>query len=120
MKAIDKLRKYLPQFEWKQETPTSSIFGVITAPTVGRRINGTSYLLDNVYIFISSKMGGTELSGKPFRYAMCYQSGKARAYRHKNWHGVEYNKLFVSDKDLNSIVDKLIKEVDLTRYFLPK
>lgn len=120
MKAIDKLRKYLPQFTWTQETPTSSLFGTITAPTVGKRINGTSYHLNNVYVFISSKMGGTELSGKPFRYAMCYQKGKARAYRCKNWHDVEFNKLFVSDKDLNSVVDKLIKEVDLHKYFLPK
>jgi hypothetical protein len=119
MKAIDKLKKHLPQFMWTQETPISSIFGVITAPQVGKRINGTSYLLDNVYIFISSKMGGTP-NNPPFRYALCYQRGKARGYRCKKWYGAEFNKTFTSAKDLNSIVDKLIKEVDLTRYFLPK
>lgn len=120
MKAIDKLRKYLPQFEWEQETPNSSIFGVITTPKVGKRINGTTYHLDNVCVFISSKMGGTELSGAPFRYAMCYQKGKARGYRCKNWHGVEFNKLFVSDKDLKRVVDRLIKQIDLNRYYLTK
>jgi hypothetical protein len=120
MKAIDKLRKYLPQFEWTQETPNDSIFGVLLAPQVGKRINGTSYLLHNVNVFISSKMGGNELAGAPFRYAMCYQIGRARGYRCKNWHGAEYNKLFVSAKDLNSIVNKLIKEIDLNKYFLPK
>jgi hypothetical protein len=120
MKAIDKLRKFLPQFEWSQENSTSSIFGCITAPQVQKRINKDLYKLNNVQVFISSKMGGNELSGEPFRYAMCYQKGKMRPYRCKNWGGVEFRKLFVSEKDLNSIVDKLIKEIDLTRYFLPK
>lgn len=120
MKAIEKLRKYLPQFQWKQETSTSSINGTITVPQVAWRINKNLYKLENVYIHISSKMGGTELSGKPFRYAICYQGGMERPYRCKNWCGVEYNKLFVSAKDLDSIVDKLIKEVDLTKYKLPK
>jgi len=120
MKAIDKLKKNLPQFEWSQENSTSSIFGTLKAPQVQKRINSDLYKLSNVYIFISSKMGGTELSGKPFRYAMCYQNGEVRQYRCKNWGGVEFNKLFVSDKDLDSIVNQLIKKVDLTRYFLPK
>jgi hypothetical protein len=120
MKAIDKLRKFLPQFEWSQENSTSSIFGCITAPQVQKRIHKDLYKLNNVYVFISSKMGGTELSGKPFRYAICYQKGEIRPYRCKNWGGAEFRKLFVSEKDLNSIVDKLIKEIDLTRYFLPK
>ena len=34
MKAIDKLRKYLPQFTWKQENKDSSLFGAITNPQV--------------------------------------------------------------------------------------
>lgn len=120
MKAIDKLRKYLPQFTWEQENSTSSIFGTIIAPQVNKRINKDLYKLNNVYIFISSKMGGTELSGKPFRYAMCYQKGEMRPYKHKNWCGVEYKKLFVSAKDLEGIVNELIKKVDLTQYYLPK
>lgn len=120
MKAINKLKKHLPQFEWVQENSTSSIFGSLIAPQVQKRIGGDLYKLSNVHIFISSKMGGTELSGKPFRYAMCYQSGQVRPYRCKNWGEVEFNKLFVSDKNLDSIVNQLIKKVDLTRYYLSK
>jgi hypothetical protein len=120
MTILKQLQKKLPQFTWTQENKHSSIFGVITAPTVGRRINGTSYHLNNVYVFISSKMGGTELSGAPFRYATCYQSGKARGYRCKNWHGVEFGKVFVSGKDAQAIVKELVKNIDLNKYYLPK
>jgi len=119
MKAINKLKKHLPQFTWTQENSTSNIFGVINAPLVEKRINNDLYKLDNVYVFISSKMGGT-IDNPSFRYAMCYQKGKVRPYRHKNIHEVEFNKLFVSAKDLDSIVNELIKKVDLNRYFLPK
>lgn len=119
MKAIDKLRKYLPQFTWTQENSTSSIFGSITAPQVNKRINKDLYKLNNVYIFISSKMGGTP-NNPPFRYAICYQKGEVRPYRCKNWCGAEYKKLFVSAKDLEGIVNELIEKVDLTQYFLPK
>jgi hypothetical protein len=119
MKAIDKLRKYLPQFTWTQKNSTSSLFGAITAPQKQIRIGGDLYKLDNVYIFISSKMGGTP-NNPPFRYAICYQKGTCRPYRHKNSFYVEFNKLFVSAKDLDSIVNELIKKVDLNRYYLPK
>ncbi len=118
MTILKQLQTKLPQFTWTQESKHSSIFGVIINPTFGRRISGTSYHLDNVYIYISSKMGGTELSGKPFRYAMCYQGGKARDYRCKNWHSVEFNKLFVSGKDAQAIVNELVKKVDLSKYYI--
>ena len=119
MKAIDKLKKHLPQFDWTQENRASSLFGTITASQVNKRIGGDLYKLDNVYIFISSKMGGTP-NNPPFRYAICYQKGTCRPYRHKNTFGVEFNKVFVSAKDLNGIVDELIKKVDLNRYYLSK
>lgn len=120
MKTIDKLKKHLPQFTWEQETKNSNIVGKIIVPQVVKRINKDLYMLNNVYVFISGKMGGTELSGKPFRYAICYQKGEVRPYRCKNTHGVEYNKLFVSANNLDNIVNELIKKIDLTRYYLTK
>ena len=119
MKAIDKLKKHFPQIKWSQENTHESIFGHISAPQIEKRINKDLYRLNDVIIFISSKMGGT-VNNPPFRYAMVYQRGTHRPYRCKNWTGVEYNKLFVSGKDLNDIVDKLIKEIDLNKFFLPK
>ena len=119
MKAIDKLKKHLPQFEWSQDDKHSSIFGVITAPTTKKRISNDLYHLNNVYVFISSKMGGTP-DNPPFRYAMCYQKGNVRPYRKKIWGGVEFNKVFVSGKDLDATINKLIESIDLNRYYLPK
>lgn len=119
MKAIDKLKKYLPQFEWSQENSTSSLFGAITNPQVNKRIGGDLYKLDNVYIFISSKMGGTP-NNPPFRYAICYQKGTCKPYRKHNSFDVEFNKLFVSGKDLNEVVNKLIEQVNLNRFYLSK
>lgn len=119
MKPIEKLRESLPQFEWTQETETSSIFGVIIAPTTYVRINKHLHILNNVNVFISSEMGGTKDNPK-FHYGMCYQRGEVRPYRHKNFSGVEYNKLFVSAESFDSIIDKLINEIDLSKYFLPQ
>lgn len=118
MTNLQKLQKKLPQFTWKQENKHSSIFGVCKAPQIEKRINKDLYKLNNIYIFISSKMGGTELSGKPFRYAMCYQSGTIRPYRHKNFGGVEFGKLFVSGKDSKEIINELVNKVDMDKYFL--
>lgn len=119
MKAIDKLRKYLPQFTWTQENSTSSLFGAITTPQKQIRIGGDLYKLDNVYIFISGKMGGTP-NNPPFRYAICYQKGTCKPYRKQNSFDIEFNKLFVSGKDLNEVVNKLIEQVNLNRFYLSK
>jgi hypothetical protein len=118
MTILKQLETKLPQFRWTQESKHSSIFGVLQVPKVTKRINKDLYELHNVYVYISSKMGGTELSGKPFRYAMCYQIGKVRPYRCKNWGGVEYNKVFVSGKDAQATINELIKKIDMSKYFL--
>lgn len=118
MTNLQKLQKKLPQFTWTQENKHSSIFGVCKTPQTEKRINKDLYKLNNVYIFISSKMGGNELAGKPFRYALCYQKGEVRPYRHKYTHGVEFNKLFVSGKDSKDIINELVNKVDMGKYFL--
>jgi len=120
MTILKQLQTKLPQFTWTQENKHSSIFGSITVPQINKRINKDLHRLNNIYVFISSKMGGTPLSGKPFRYAMCYQKAEVRPYRCKNTYIKEYNKLFVSDKDAQSIVNKLIKQIDMNKYFLTK
>jgi len=119
MKSIEKLRKSFPQFEWEQENDNSSIFGTFNLPQVETRINNDLYKLNNVHVFISSKMGGT-INNPRFRYAMCYQYGTMRPYRCKNISGVEYNKLFVSGKTLTEVVNKLINQIDLNSYYIQK
>lgn len=120
MTILKLLQTKLPQFTWTQESKHSSIFGCITVPQIDKRIGGDLYKLNNVYVFISSKMGGTELSGAPFRYAMCYQKAEVRPYRCKNTFIAEFNKLFVSDKNALKVVNKLIKEIDMNKYYLTK
>jgi len=119
MTVLDLLKNKLPQFTWTQENKHSSIFGAMTNPTVTKRISNDLYKLDNVYVFISSKMGGT-IDNPKFRYAKCYQNGIVRPYRCKNTHGVEFNKLFVSDKDLKGIVKQLINKIDMNKFYLSK
>ena len=120
MTILKQLQTKLPQFTWSQENKHSSIFGCITQSQINKRINKDLYKLNNVYVFISSKMGGTELSGKPFRYAICYQKAEVRPYRNKNTFTAEFNKLFVSGKDAQNTIDKLIKQIDINKYYLTK
>lgn len=120
MTILQQLQTKLPQFTWTQENKHSSIFGCITVPQINKRIGGALHRLNNVNVFISSKMGGTPLSGKPFRYAICYQNAEVRPYRCKNTFNVEFNKLYVSDKDAQSIINKLFKQIDMTKYYLTK
>ncbi len=117
MTILNQLKAKLPQFTWTQKN--SDIFGVITNATVTKRINKDLYKLDNIYVFISSKMGGT-IDNPPFRYAKCYQHSIVRPYRCKNTHIVEFNKLFVSDKDLQGIVKQLITQIDMDKFYLSK
>ena len=117
MQAIDKLKKELPQFKWEQENKHSSIFGTLVSPEIQKRINHDTYWLNNVIIFISSKMGGKD--GNPvFRYAICYQKGKIRHYRCKNKNAVEYGKIFVSGQNLMNTINKLIYKIDLNKFEL--
>lgn len=117
MTILEQLKKKLPQFSWSQETKHSSIFGVISTPQTIKRINKDLYVLNNVYVFISSKMGGTP-DNPPFRYAICYQKGEVRPYRCKNKHSVEYQKVFVSGKNAQKTINELIKSIDLSKYFI--
>lgn len=119
MKALDFLQKNLPQFTWKQEAKNDSIFGYYPLKKVTKRINKNLYELIDIQIFISSKMGG-QPNNPPFRYAMCYQSGRMRPYRCKNFSGVEYQKVFVSGKNLNETIKKLVKEIDMNKYIIQK
>lgn len=120
MTALKQLQTKFPQFTWTQEHKHDSIFGVMTVPQLVKRINKDLYKLNNIYVFISSKMGGTPLSGKPFRYAMCYQKADARQYRCKQWYIEEFNKLFVSGVDLQDTINKLVAQIDMNKYYLTK
>ncbi len=117
MTALQKLKNKLPQFTWEQKD--ENIIGNITVPQISKRINKDLYRLNNIHVFISGKMGGTKDNPR-FRYAMCYQGGTMRPYRHKIIQGAEYNKLFVSDKNLQGIVNQLVEQIDLNKYFLSK
>lgn len=119
MTILKQLQKKLPQFTWTQESKNDSIFGCITVPQIEKKINKDLYKLNNIIVFISSKMGGTK-DNPNFRYAICYQKGEVRPYRCKNTFGAEYNKVFVSDKNLQKIVNQLIRKIDLNQYFLSK
>jgi len=119
MKILNQLETKLSQFEWKQENQKASIFGCINIPQINKRINKDLYRLNNIYVFISSKMGGTP-DNPTFYYAMCYQKAEVRPYRCRNTFNVEYNKIFVSDKTLQGIVNQLVEKIDLKRYYLPK
>lgn len=120
MTALKQLQAKFPQFTWTQENKRSDISGNMNVPQLEKRINKDLYQLSNIRVFISSKMGGTPLSGKPFRYAMCYQSGRVRPYRCKNTFGVEFNKVFVSGVDLQDTINKLTAQIDMNNYYLTK
>ena len=115
MKAIDKLKNKLQLFNWEQENKNESIFGSITVPQIEKRINKDFYRLNNINIFISGKMGGTK-NNPPFRYALIYQKGNIRPYKHKNFSELEYKKIFLTDKGLDGIVTKIIDNFDINLY----
>jgi hypothetical protein len=115
MTAIEYLQKKLPQFTWTKSS--DNIIGRYGVKKTTKRINKDLYELIDVVVFISGKMGGTP-NNPPFRYAMCWQGGRMRPYRRKTFHGVEYQKIFVSGKNLNETIKKLVKEIDMDKYFI--
>ena len=121
MNILKQLQTELPQFTWTQQDGIEgSIFGTITVPLIEKRISKDLYKLTNINVYISGKMGGTELSGKPFRYAICYQKAEVRPYRCKRTFEAELNKLYVSDKNLQGIVNKLVEQIDMNKFYLTK
>jgi len=116
MTAIEYLQKKLPQFTWNK-SDDNDIIGRCGVKKTTRRINKDLYELTDVVVFISSKMGGTP-DNPPFRYAMCWQSGRMRPYRRKSFDGAEYQKIFVSGKNLNETIKNLVKEIDMDKYFI--
>lgn len=119
MTALKQLQTQFPQFTWTQEHKHSTIFGNMTVPQLVKRINKDLYKLNNIQVFISSKMGGTK-NNPPFRYAICSQRADARQYRCKQWYIEEFNKLFVSGVDLQDVVNKLVAQIDMNKYYLTK
>ena len=86
----------------------SNEFGSITVHKEIRR-HKDRVKIGNIQFYISGRMYGRQ--PKSFVYAMCYQKETVRPYRCKNSFEVEANKIYVSGKTKNEVVNKLIKEI---------
>ena len=60
------------------------------------------------HVFISSRMYPN--TDKDFRYGMIYTIANARGYRCKNWYKMELNKVFISDENDNTFLEKIKSE----------
>ena len=115
MSYLKALRKAFPQFQWEHNESVGSYHANIINNGGTKRTSDKAVMqYGNIHMYISGDMyPGTS---KNFIYAMCYQLADRREYRHKSFYKVESNKVFVSGKNMDAIVKKLIKEVDMSVY----
>jgi len=111
---LQKIKLLLPDFELSISS-SGSIHGVKKVPLrTFRNKKGTIIKILGIRnIFISSVMGTDE---KPFYYCTVYTVSQSRGYRCKNWYDDEYNKVFISGRDYNVILDKFKENVEKLNY----
>jgi hypothetical protein len=117
---LDNLKKLFPEFEFTQ----SEIMGkpcyhgvIMVNPFTMRKTHTKARVkYGNVVMFISSEMySGTIQS---FFYGMIFQHQNITEFRKQISFDVEANKVFVSNKDVNLVVNQLKNRVNMYDYVL--
>jgi hypothetical protein len=85
-----------------------------TMPTASREFKDSEkreYKLNGPYAIFIAHMYEGEV-GKEFFYILVYRKGEVREFRKHNFYGIEYNKIYVSGKTVEEVVNNLQERFD--------
>jgi hypothetical protein len=103
---INALSKILPNYVFNLDDTSQCICGVKKlAPKIFRDSKKNLVKSENRKIFISSEMYPD--TDKNFRYGLNYTQSVMRDYRSKNWHDYELDKVFVSGKTDEILIEEI-------------
>lgn len=107
IELIEELAKILPEYEFTSDSDTGSIFGVkkLEPRRFKKSISKNNYITKDRVIFISGEMYPN--TDENFRYAINYTQSKMRMYRCKKWYEHEYEKVFVSGKTDEELIQNI-------------
>ena len=118
MTILKQLQTKLPQFSWTYDKDFGSYFGSIIVNTIEKRINNDLYQFGCIYCYISSRMYGS--SERSFIYATCSQKAQVRLYRKKMFFAKDTNKICITDKKIQGVIDKFVEQIDVNKFYLNK
>ena len=105
---IEVLATILPEYRFKTNDNGvyDGIFGIKKLEPQSFRDSKKNLIMSNDrIIFISSEMYPS--TDKNFRYAINYTKSRIRNYRSKNWSDYEFDKIFVSGKTDEILIDEI-------------